>query len=99
MGAKTQDIIKRLRDKGDETVAYFGSLPPDAWSSQVYTAGPQWDVRQVLCHFVSAESNFVPIFDAAMRGDRNVPTDFVIDEFNLREVGKMGDLTPADLIE
>lgn len=99
MGAKTSDIIKRLREKGDETVAYFTSLPVEAWTSQVYTAGPQWDVRQVLCHFVSAESNFERIFDAAMRGETEAPTDFVIDEFNLREVGKMGDLTPAALID
>ena len=99
MGSKTQDIIKRLREKGDESVSYFRSLPDSAWTQQVYDTGAEWDVRQVLCHFVSAESSFDRIWDAAMRGDKTAPTDFNIDAFNLHEVGKMGGMTPDQLVE
>ena len=98
MGEKTRDIHKRLKEKGEESLAYFRSLPAEDWSKQVYDSGAEWDVRQVLCHFVSAEANFEAIFDAAMRGDKNTPDDFNIDEFNLREVGKMGAMTPDDLL-
>jgi uncharacterized protein (TIGR03083 family) len=99
MGAKTQDIIQRMQTRAEETVTYFGGLGPEAWTQQVYTTGPEWDVRQVLCHFVSAESSFEDIFAAALRGDTTAPDDFDIDEFNAREVGQMDDWTPDRLVE
>lgn len=98
MGAKTRDIIKRLREKGDETLAYFMSLPNPAWDQQVYQDGPQWTVRQILAHFVSAETGFEQVFEAAMQGRKDAPENFSIDEFNRREVGQMGAYTPTELI-
>jgi hypothetical protein len=98
VGAKTQDIIKRLSDKGAESVSYFSALPPDAWAQQVYDTGSEWDVRQVLCHFVAAESSFTRIWDAAMRGDTHAPDVFNIDAFNAESVGAMGDMLPDALI-
>ncbi len=98
MGEKTADIIRRLAEKGAETRAYFGGLRDDQWGQQVYTTGPAWDVRQVLCHFVSAESSFPRLFEAAMAGDRSVPDAFDIDAFNAREVAAMADLPPAELL-
>jgi hypothetical protein len=99
MGVKTQDIIKRLREKGTESAAYFGALPPDAWSQQVYDTGSEWDVRQVLCHFVAAESSFERIFAAAMGSGEALPENFNIDAFNAESVGKMGGMLPDALVE
>jgi uncharacterized protein (TIGR03083 family) len=95
---RTDDIAKRLSEKGPETLAFFRALTPDQWRQQVYTTGPQWDARQVLCHFVSAERAFSAIFEAALRGDTTAPESFDIDAFNAREVGAMDGLAPADLL-
>lgn len=98
MGERTHEIIKRLSEKGPETIAFFRALTPQQWRQQVYTTGPQWDARQVLCHFVSAERSFRRIYHAALSGDKNAPENFSIDAFNAEEVGAMGDLDPGDLI-
>jgi hypothetical protein len=55
-------------------------------------------VRQVLCHFVSAERAYVRNLRDLLSGGQGAPDDFVIDDFNAREVASMGDLAPADLI-
>jgi hypothetical protein len=92
------ELIKRLREKGDETRAFFMSVPVEQWDQQVYQDGPQWVVRQILAHFVSAETAFEEVFEAAMQGRKDAPENFSIDEFNKREVANMGDFSPTELI-
>jgi len=91
-------LSQRLTEQGEATLAFFRTLTPDQWRQPVYTTGPQWDVRQVLCHFVSAERAFFAIFEAALRGGQDAPESFDIDAFNAREVGAMDGLTPAELL-
>ncbi len=98
MSDRVTPILERLREKGAETVAFFRSLSPAEWRTQVYTEGTQWDVRRVLCHFVSAERAYMKIFQDVMQGGPGAPEDFDINAFNEREVAMMADLTPEDLI-
>lgn len=98
MGERTAAIIARLMEKGRETATFFRSLTPEQWRTRIYSDGPQWDTRQVLCHFVSAERAYRRIFEDVMRGGEGAPEGFDIDRFNAHEVGRMDSLTPQELI-
>lgn len=98
MADRITQLAARLRDKGAETVEFFQTLPPAAWQSTVYTEGSAWDVRQVLCHFVSAERSFLVLFENIIAGGEGSPEGFDIDHFNEREVSRMADLAAGELI-
>jgi len=91
-------IVKRLHEEGQKTAAYFRSLADRAYAQQVYTTGPEWRVREVLAHFVSAEQTFVFYGRDILTGGPGAPEDFVIDEFNATQVAGLKDAPPADLI-
>ncbi len=98
MGDRVDPIVSRLKSKAEETVVFFNALAPDEWEAQVYTDGAEWCVREVLGHFVSAERSLLLMFKDVMRGGEGAPADFDIDRFNKSQVGKLADLTPADLL-
>ena len=97
---RRQDLIlKRLQDEGLKTAAYFGALGPDDFAQVVYTTGPQWRVRDVLAHFVSAEQTLVYYGRQVLAGGPGAPDDFVIDDFNAIEVAGLRDEPTPRLIE
>ncbi|MBI3359632.1 MAG: DinB family protein [Chloroflexi bacterium] len=94
---KTQ-ILKRLTDEGIKAAEFLRRLGPEAWEQQVYTTGGHWRVREVLCHFVSAEKTLVYYGRQILAGGPGAPEDFVIDEFNETQVGGMADREPQGLV-
>lgn len=98
MGDRTTTIVTRLTERGAESAAFFRSLTPAQWRTRIYADGPQWDARQVLCHFVSAERAYLRIFEDVLQGGPGAPPDFDIDRFNAHEVAQMEALTPQELI-
>lgn len=101
MADRKELILNRLADEGMKTAAFFRALPPNGaqWEQQVYTTGGRWRVREVLCHFVSAESTFAFYGQQILQGGEGAPEDFVIDEFNETQVGGMADRPTDSLIE
>lgn len=94
-----QDLIcKRLHDEGQKTAAFFRGLEEAAFSQQVYTTGPNWRVRDVLAHFVSAEQTFTFYGRDILAGGQGAPEGFVIDEYNAAQVGGLRDAAPASLV-
>ena len=91
-------IVKRLHEEGQKTAAYFRALSEKDYAQQVYTTGPEWRVREVLAHFVSAEQTFVFYGRDILGGGPGAPEDFVIDEFNATQVAGLKDAPPADLL-
>lgn len=91
-------IATRLKDEGHQTLAFFRALEPGQWAIQVYDAGPEWDVRQVLCHFVSAEQNLTRLFKSVARGGEGAPADFNIDRFNAADVAQMDERQADELL-
>ena len=98
MGQRTDQIVRRMTEEGEKTLAFFRGLEPEAWLVTIYTEGSQWTVRQVLCHFVSAERAFERYGRDILDGGEGTPEDFAIDEFNEREVARMADLGPEALL-
>jgi len=91
-------LVKRLTEEGQKTAAYFRSVPEAAFSQQVYTTGPEWRVRDLLAHFVSAEQIFAFYGRQILAGGSGAPEDFVLDEFNATQVAGFKNALVADLI-
>lgn len=98
MADRLPQIIARLSEEGTASLDFFRALPAEAWSRQVYDAGPEWTVREVLCHFVSAELSLVELFKRIVATGEGVPPDFDIDRWNNSKVSKMQAMTPLQLI-
>jgi hypothetical protein len=98
MAERLKHLIMRLQQEGVNTLGFFRGLPAEVWSQQVYDTGPEWDVRQVLCHFVSAEESLVRLFARIVATGEGVADDFDIDRWNASKVSKMHDMAPAQLI-
>lgn len=98
MGDRIAPIIERLEEKGEETLAFFRAMSPEDWDVIVYDDGADWTVRDVLCHFVSAERAYVRFMREEFEGGVGVPEDFDIDGFNVEEVAAMPGIPPSELI-
>jgi hypothetical protein len=98
MSPRQELILKRLAEEGRKTAAYFRSLEESAYTQRVYTTGPNWRVREILAHFVSAEHIFAFYGRDILNGGIGAPEDFVIDEFNATQVVGLKDAQPSDLI-
>lgn len=95
---RLEHLITRLKDESRQTVAFFQALSPEQWAMQVYDTGSEWDVRQVLCHFVSAEQNLTRLFKSVARGGEGAPADFNIDRFNAEDVASMDNRQADELL-
>jgi hypothetical protein len=92
-------ILKRLQNEGRKTAAYFRSLRNGDFGQPVYTTGPNWRVRDVLAHFVSAEQKLHFYGREVLAGGLGAPEDFVIDEFNATQVAGLRDVLPGSLVK
>jgi len=91
-------LIDRLKTEGSQSLNFFRSLPTATWQQQIYDTGPEWDVREILCHFVSAESSLVELFKRIVATGEGVAEDFDIDRWNNSRVSKMKAMSPDELI-
>jgi hypothetical protein len=91
-------IARRLAEEGEGALAFFQKLSADQWEQRVYSEGSQWTLRQVLCHFVSAERSFLLLARDILSGGEGAPEGMDVDVFNEREVGGMRAQTPQDLL-
>jgi hypothetical protein len=98
MSKRRDLIVKRLNDEGESALAFFRGLDAVGWERRVYTEGSQWTVRQVLCHFVSAEDGFLRLARNILDGGEGAPEGLDIDAFNEGEVGAMAERHPAELL-
>ena len=98
MPGRQELILKRLQEEGQKTAAYFRMLGEKDHTQQVYITGPEWRVRDILAHFVSAERTFAFYGRDILAGGPGAPEDFVIDEFNATQVAGLKEAPPADLI-
>lgn len=98
MGGRRALILKRLSQEMETTLAFFWALDEADWGRRVYSEGGRWTVREVLCHFVSAEDGFLKLARNILDGGEGAPEGMDIDVFNEREVGAMAWRGPTDLL-
>jgi hypothetical protein len=98
MARRKDLIVRRLIEEGDAALAFFRGLEENHWGRRVYTEGSQWTVRQVLCHFVSAEAGFLRLARNILGDGEGAPEGMDLDVFNEREVGAMATRAPNELL-
>jgi hypothetical protein len=98
MATRRELILKRLQEEGRKSAAYFRALSETQLSQLVYTTGPQWQARDILAHFVSAEQTLLHYGQQVLAGGSGAPDDFVIDEFNAIEVAGLRGQPPDSLL-
>jgi hypothetical protein len=98
MNRRRDLIVRRLTEETASTLRFFEALDSNQWEYRIYSEGSQWTVRQILCHFVSAENGFLLLARDILKGGAGAPEDMDIDVFNETEVGAMAQRTPKDLL-
>ena len=99
MADEVARLAERLRHEGERTASFFEGLAPNRWDRPVYAAGPGWQVRQILAHFISAEAAYLHFIRQVLAGGPGLPQDFDIDAFNAAEVPQYSKETPAQLLD
>jgi uncharacterized protein (TIGR03083 family) len=92
-------LTERLQSEGEKTAAFFASLDPAQWQAPIYTEGQTWTTRNILAHFVTAESGFLKLFADIRAGGPGAPEDFDIDRYNASQQKTTSEMSPAELLE
>lgn len=94
-----EHIYRRLLEEGNKVIAFFESLSIEQLEMRVYTEGTQWNVRQILCHLISAEKAYLGLLENLTRKKKPLLFDQDIDVFNESEVQSMDGIPVPELIE
>lgn len=93
------ELAEKLKTEGERMAAFFFELNDDQWTSEVYTEGETWTIRNVLSHFVTSERGLVKLFERIRTTGEGAAEDFSIDRYNAAQQQKTESLTPAELLE
>ena len=94
-----EKIIEKLISDGTRIVKLFSSLTIDEWTSTVYDGENNWQVKDILAHFISAEQSFIVLFDNIRINGIGVNDDFTTDAYNNAQVKKLKQTAAEDLID
>ena len=94
----THKIAEKLIREGQKLEQFFSNLNESQLEICVYLDEQEWQIRDVLAHFISAEKSFLLLFESIRIGGQGVTDDFSITEFNDLQVLKMKNIDPEDLL-
>jgi hypothetical protein len=94
-----EKIIEKLQEEGDKTIDLFSSFSRKEWAALVYFDKMEWQVKDLLAHFISAEKSFLLLFNNILESKQGALEEFSIDEFNNSQVLKMKNIEKEMLIE
>ncbi len=97
--SETIELAEKLRKEGEKFGEFFEALTDKQWTTEVYTEGAVWTIRNILAHLMTAERAFVKLFEDIFRGGAGVSEDFIIDRYNARQQEKTKELGPIELLE
>ncbi len=99
MSNRSEHLAKRLRSSAEKSREFFEALTPDQWDQQIYTEGASWTIRQIMAHFVMAESSMLRLVNNIVETGEGAPEDFDLDSYNEYNAGKLEDVPPTELME
>jgi hypothetical protein len=85
MSNRTAKLLSRLRKGIAKSQEVFESLEPEEWDVMLYEEPYPWSVRDLLAHFVSAESGLLRLAQDVAAGGPGAPDGFDYDAFNASE--------------
>ncbi|MDM8520643.1 DinB family protein [Anaerolineales bacterium HSG6] len=99
MSDKKTTIKQYLSKNKTELVSYLETLTPEQWEQEVFSEGNQWTVRDIITHLVEAETGLSIQIHKIRAGRETLPQGFDLDRWNAGVKKRMGDLTPAQLLQ
>lgn len=91
-------LSERMLDEGQKTLSFFRLLTPEQWGITIYTEGSEWAVRDVLAHFVAAESGMTRLVENILSGGTGTPEDFDLNAYNERKVAGLKGVPTEELL-
>lgn len=99
MTDKKTELKQKLTQTRTELESLLASLTDAQWSTPVITEGDTWTVRDIVAHLVENERGMSIHVHKIRQGKETVPGDFDLTQWNAGLKGRMGNPTPADLLE
>jgi len=91
-------LSERMLSEGQKTLEFFRALTPEQWGLTIYTEGSDWAVRDVLAHFVAAESGMARLVENILLGGAGTPEDFNLNAYNERKVAGFKGVSTEELL-
>lgn len=98
MKARQEFLSRRLESSRAKTVVFFQQITAGQWSTEIYSEGACWTIREILAHNVAAEDSILRLVLGIVDGGEGVREDFNLDAYNEHKVAQMKDLTPDELL-
>ena len=91
-------LSERMLSEGRKSLEFFRLLTPEQWGITIYTEGSEWAVRDVLAHFVAAESGMTRLVESILSGGAGTPDDFDLNAYNERKVAGLKGISTEELL-
>ncbi|MCX6034582.1 MAG: DinB family protein [Chloroflexi bacterium] len=91
-------LAARLEKGRQKTFEIFNALTLEQWQQPLYHE-PDWQVRHLLAHFVSAENQLLALAQSVAAGGPGAPPDFDYDRFNADEQSRLEGQSLSILLE
>jgi hypothetical protein len=99
MSEDTGTLLARLNSESDKTIMYFNALNDNQSLKIIYSGTAAWTPRNILAHIVSAESEFLRLFQNVQTGGAGAPLGFFADEFNAAEQERLRGYSMQELMD
>lgn len=97
--SELNELADKLKSEGEKFFTLFAGLTVDQWTSEVYTEGETWTIRNILSHFVTSERGLLKLFERIRTTGEGASEDFSIDRYNAAQQQRTKDLSPQELME
>jgi hypothetical protein len=97
--SRLESLAARLEKGRSKTRQALETLAPEQWSQIVYREPPDWSVRDLLAHFVSAEVNLLELCQDVAAGGAGAPLGFDFDAYNAQEQDRLRGRSSEELLQ
>jgi len=91
-------LAKRLENEGQKVMTFFSAVTGTQRGKGIYFGIDDWDVKDIIAHFVSSEKSFLLLFENIRNGGQGAEIGFDKDNFNNREVKKLKEYSIESLL-
>lgn len=103
MDERKTAVLTRLNETRTQFMAALDELEAEAWETAVYTAegndDAHWTVSDIVRHLLNAEKGMTGLMMKIRETGEGVPEDFDRDWYNQRQVKKIKDKTPLEMMD
>ncbi len=101
MSERKTAVLALLEENRKRLFDGLSQLDDAAWNKVIYSQETEapWTASDILRHLLNAESGMTGLMNNIKTKGRGVPEDFDRSRYNRRQVEKMKDKTPQELIE